>query len=99
VKINKIWFGWLFVAMILVFALAACQPAEPAYEGETVTTVEAQVPPSEQVAVDVNDLIGRAAMDPKKVTRVIEWLLDNNKVQYAEDKKLFWVVDKRSKSE
>jgi peptidylprolyl isomerase len=57
VKINKIWFGWLFVAMILVFALAACQPAEPAYEGETVTTVEAQSPPSEQVAVDVNDLI------------------------------------------
>ncbi len=49
--------------------------------------------------VDVNDLIGRAAMDSKKVTRVIEWLLDNNKVQYAEDKKLFWVVDKRSKSE
>lgn len=56
-KINKTWFGWLFVAMILVFALAACQPAEPAYEGETVTTVEAQVPPEEQVAVDVNDLI------------------------------------------
>ena len=56
-KINKTWFGWLLVAIALTFALAACQPAEPVYEGETVTTVEAKVPPSDQVAVDVNDLI------------------------------------------
>jgi peptidylprolyl isomerase len=52
---------WLLVAMISIFALAACQPAEPAFEGETVTTVEAKEPPEEQVAVDVNDLI---AADP-----------------------------------
>jgi len=57
VKLNKTRFGWLFIAMLMVFALASCQPAEPAYEGETVTTLEVQSPPDEQVAVDVNDLI------------------------------------------
>ena len=56
-KNNKKWFQWLFITAILVLTLAACQPAEPAYEGETVTTVEANIPPGEQVAVDVNDLI------------------------------------------
>jgi ATP-dependent DNA helicase RecQ len=44
--------------------------------------------------VDVQGLVDDVAMDPKKVMRVIEWLLDNDKVQYAEDKKLVWVINK-----
>jgi peptidylprolyl isomerase len=58
---TKKWFGWLVIAMIFVFALAACQPAEPAYEGETVSTVEAKTPPADAVAVDVNDLLAADA--------------------------------------
>jgi FKBP-type peptidyl-prolyl cis-trans isomerase len=68
VKNNKKIFGWLLLASTLIFALVACQPAEPAYEGETVSTVEAKVNPNEQVAVDVNDLIaadpGTASTEP-----------------------------------
>ncbi len=44
--------------------------------------------------VDVQGLVDDVAMDPEKVMRVIEWLLDNDKVQYAEDKKLVWVINK-----
>lgn len=70
-KNNKKWFGWLLVAMLLVFALAACQPAEAVYEGadgELAPTAEI-VPNSgseEQVAVDINDLIAsdNASMEP-----------------------------------
>ena len=56
------WFGWLLVATILIMALAACQPAEPVYEGadgEIAPTAEiiTDGDPEEQVAVDVNDLI------------------------------------------
>ncbi len=70
-KNNKKMFGWLLAAMILVLALAACQPAESVYEGtdgEIAPTAEI-VPDAgseEQVAVDINDLIdtGAASMEP-----------------------------------
>ncbi len=70
-KNNKKWFGWLLAAMILVIALAACQPAEAVYEG-----TDGEIPPTaeivldvsseEQVAVDINDLIDTeaASMEP-----------------------------------
>ena len=59
---TKKRYGWLLTAMILILVLAACQPAEPVYEGalgEIAPTAEI-VPDAnaeEQVAVDVNDLI------------------------------------------
>ncbi len=61
-KNNNKKFGWLLAAMILILVLAACQPAEPVYEGalgEIAPTAEI-IPDAnaeEQVAVDVNDLI------------------------------------------
>ena len=61
-KNNNKRFGWLLAAMILILVLAACQPAEPVYEGalgEIAPTAEI-VPDAnaeEQAAVDVNDLI------------------------------------------
>ena len=61
-KNNKKRFGWLLAAMILILMLAACQPAEPVYEGalgELSPTAEItpDADPEELVAVDVNDLI------------------------------------------
>ena len=32
-KNNNFRLGWLLAAMMLIFVLAACQPAEPAFEG------------------------------------------------------------------
>jgi len=65
---SKKWIVWLLIAVFSVILLTACQPAEPAYEGETVSTVEVKEPPEEQVAVDVNDLIAAqpdvASMEP-----------------------------------
>jgi peptidylprolyl isomerase len=62
---KKRIFGWLLMIGILVLALAACAPAEPAYEGETVETVEVKENPNELAAVDVNDLIvGDAPAEP-----------------------------------
>ncbi len=69
-KNNNKRFGWLLAAMILILVLAACQPAEPVYEGalgEIAPTAEI-VPDAnaeEQAAVDVNDLITvPAAIEP-----------------------------------
>ena len=61
-KNNNKWFGWLLVAMVMVLAMAACQPAEAVYEGadgEIAPTAEIIPDPGteEQVAVDINDLI------------------------------------------
>jgi peptidylprolyl isomerase len=61
---NKIRFGWLLAALVLIFVMAACQPAEPAFEGtdgEIAPTSDAEIIPNQntqqQAAVDVNDLI------------------------------------------
>ena len=66
-KNNNFKFGWLLAAMMLIFVLAACQPAEPAFEGadgEIAPTADAEIIPNEnpqeQAAVDVNDLIAPA---------------------------------------
>jgi peptidylprolyl isomerase len=82
---SKKWTVWLLLAVIFVGALAACQPAEPAYDGETVSTVEVKEPPEEQVAVDVNDLI--AAGPDMASTEPIVWedaLTTESGLQYVE---------------
>lgn len=66
---NIKWFKWLLIAGMFVLTLAACQPAESAYEGETVSTVEVKTPPVDSVAVDVNDLI--AAETPAPVEPIV----------------------------
>ena len=73
-KNNKMKFGWLLAALVLILVLAACQPAEPAFEGtdgEIAPTSDAEIipdeNPQEEVAVDVNDLIvseEETAMEP-----------------------------------
>ena len=65
-KNNKKWFIWLLAAMILVLALAACQPAEAVYEGaDGALAPTAEIIPDanaeDQVAVDINDLIDTGA--------------------------------------
>jgi len=72
VKNNEFRYGWLLAAMILIVVLAACQPAEPVYEGADgeIAPTEEIIPdpdenPEELVAVDVNDLIrSEEAMEP-----------------------------------
>lgn len=66
-KNNKLKFGWLLAALLLILVLAACQPAEPEFEGtdgEIAPTSDAEIIPNqnpeEQAAVDVNDLIAPA---------------------------------------
>ena len=70
-KNNKYRYGWLLAAMVLIFVLAACQPAEPVYEGtdgeiaptaETKADADENSDPEELVAVDVNDLIASEEM-------------------------------------
>ncbi len=38
----------------------------------------------------IEDLIDAAAMDDEKILRVVEWLLDNDKIKYDVHKRLFW---------
>jgi ATP-dependent DNA helicase RecQ len=38
----------------------------------------------------IEDLINDAAMDDDKILRVVEWLLDNDKIKYDGLKRLFW---------
>jgi peptidylprolyl isomerase len=77
VKNNKKWFAWLLAAMILILMLAACQPAEPVYEGalgeiaptaEIISDEDSDENPEELVAVDVNDLIS-----PQEAVEPIVW--------------------------
>jgi peptidylprolyl isomerase len=67
VKNNKLKFGWVLAALVLIVVLAACQPAVPEFEGtdgQIAPTSDAEIianeNPEEQVAVDVNDLIAPA---------------------------------------
>jgi ATP-dependent DNA helicase RecQ len=38
----------------------------------------------------IDELINVAAMDDEKILRVVEWLLDNDKIKYDVQKRLFW---------
>jgi len=38
----------------------------------------------------IEDLVDFAATDDEKVIRVVEWLLDNDKVRYDEQKRIYW---------
>ena len=88
---NQKRIGWLLAAMVLVFALAACQPAEPVYEGtdgeiqptaELISDPNDEAEPEELVAVDVNDLIG-----PQEAVEPIVWdeaITTESGLQYIE---------------
>jgi len=40
--------------------------------------------------IAIEDLIEKAAMDEEKIIRVIEWLLDNDKIRFDSQKMLYW---------
>ena len=42
----------------------------------------------------IEDLVDYAAIDDEKIIRVVEWLLDNDKVRYNEQKRLYWFSKK-----
>jgi ATP-dependent DNA helicase RecQ len=52
--------------------------------------VEKIKPLLKQGHLSIQDLVLNAAMDDEKTIRVVEWLLDNDKVKYDAEKRLYW---------
>jgi ATP-dependent DNA helicase RecQ len=60
-------------------------------EQEFTSVVEKIKPVLKEKPCDMQNLIeSLKQVNKEKVVRVIEWLLDNDKISYTDDKKLFW---------